>query len=66
MTETGKESFLFAIASRPVFVSTQPPIQWVPGLPGVKQHLPPASAEVKESVELYLHSPLHLHGMGLS
>jgi hypothetical protein len=45
--------------------STQPPIQWVPGALslGVKRagreadHSPPSSAEVKESVELYLHSP---------
>jgi hypothetical protein len=44
---------------------TQPPIQWVPGALslGVKQlgheaeHSPPSSAEIKEWVELYLHSP---------
>jgi hypothetical protein len=44
---------------------TQPPIQWVPGALslGVKwpvreaYHSPPSSAEVKEKVELYLHSP---------
>jgi hypothetical protein len=44
---------------------TQPPTQWLPGSPslGVKRpgceadHLPPSSAEVKERVELYLHSP---------
>jgi hypothetical protein len=44
---------------------TQPPIQWVPGTLslGVKRpgceahHSPPSSAEVKEYVELYLHSP---------
>jgi hypothetical protein len=43
---------------------TQPPIQWVPGALslGVKRpgreadHSPPSSAEVKEWVELYLHS----------
>jgi hypothetical protein len=43
----------------------QPPIEWVPGGPslGVKRlgpeadHSPPSSAEVKECVELYLHSP---------
>jgi hypothetical protein len=45
--------------------STQPPIRWVPGaLPlGVKRPaveadlLPPSSAEVKECMHLYLHSP---------
>jgi hypothetical protein len=37
--------------------------------PGVKRpgrgvnHPPPSSAEVKESVELYLYSPLGLHGL---
>jgi hypothetical protein len=44
---------------------TQPPIQWVQGVPslGVKRprresdHSLPSSAEVKECVELYLHSP---------
>jgi hypothetical protein len=29
-------------------------------------HSPPSSAEVKEWVELYLHSPTHLHGVVLS
>jgi hypothetical protein len=44
---------------------TQPPIQWVPGALslGVKRpgldadHSPPSNAEVKEWMELYLHSP---------
>jgi hypothetical protein len=44
---------------------TEPPIQWVPVALslGVKRpgreadHLPPSTAEVKECVELYLHSP---------
>jgi hypothetical protein len=39
---------------------------------GVKQpgheadHSPPSSAEVKECVELYLHSPIRIHGVVLS
>jgi hypothetical protein len=45
--------------------STQPPMQWVPGALslGVERlgreadHSPPSSSEVKEWVELYLHSP---------
>jgi hypothetical protein len=57
--------FLFATASRTALWSTQPPIQWVPGdlSFGVKRtgreadHPRPTSAEVKEWVELYLHSP---------
>jgi hypothetical protein len=44
---------------------TQPPIQWVPGALslGVKRpgretdHSPSSSAELKEWVEIYLHSP---------
>jgi len=55
----------YATESRPALGSTQPHIQWVPGSLslGVKwpgreaDHLPPSSAEVKEWVELYLHSP---------
>jgi hypothetical protein len=57
--------FLFTAASRTALGSTQPPIQWVPGdlSLGVKRpgrgadHSPTSSAEVKEWVELYLHSP---------
>jgi hypothetical protein len=56
--------FLFT-ASRPALGPTHPPIQWVPGALslGVKRpdretdHSPPSSAEVRECVELYLHSP---------
>jgi hypothetical protein len=29
-------------------------------------HSPPSNAEVKEGVELYLHSPMRLHGLVLS
>jgi hypothetical protein len=53
---------------------TQPTIQWVPGSLslGVKwpgreaDHSPPSSAEVKEWVELYLHSPNTPYGVVLS
>jgi hypothetical protein len=56
--------FLFTTASRKALGPTQPPIQWVPGALslGVKRpgreadHSPPPSAEVKEGVDLYLHS----------
>jgi hypothetical protein len=66
--------FLFTTASRTALGPTQPPIQWVQGSLslGVKQpvceadHSPPSSAEVKECVELYLHSPIRLHGVVLS
>jgi len=37
--------------------STQPPIQWVPEALSLS-----SSAEVKELMELYLHSPIRLHG----
>jgi hypothetical protein len=57
--------FLFITASRPALGPTQTPIQWAPGVLslGVKRpgreanHSPPSSAEVKEWVGLYLHSP---------
>jgi hypothetical protein len=66
--------FLFAIASRTALELTQLPILWVPGALslGVKRrgreadHSPPSSAEVKECVELYLHSPIRFHGVVLS
>jgi hypothetical protein len=51
--------------SKPALGPSQPPIQWVPGTlslglkwPGCEaDHLSPSSVEVKEYVELYLHSP---------
>jgi hypothetical protein len=57
--------FLFTTASRTALGPTQPPIQWIPRALslGIKRpgreadHSPPSSAEVKECVELYLHSP---------
>jgi hypothetical protein len=61
----GLEIFLFTTAFRTALVPTQPPTQWVAGALslGVKRpgyeadHSPPSSAEVKECVDLYLHSP---------
>jgi hypothetical protein len=57
--------FLFTTASGMVLGPTQPPIQWVPGALPLKvkrqvreaDNSSPSSAEVKECVELYLHSP---------
>jgi hypothetical protein len=54
--------------------STQSPIQLVPGAlsTGVKwsgreaDHSPPASAEAKKNVDLYIHSPVRLHGVVLN
>jgi hypothetical protein len=56
---------LFTIVSRPALGPTQPPTQWVPGAlslgvngPGREaDQSPPSSAEVKECVELCIHSP---------
>jgi hypothetical protein len=64
---------IFSISSRLALVPSQPPIQWVPGALswGVKQpgceadHSPPTSAKVK-NVDLYVHSPIHLHGILLN
>jgi hypothetical protein len=53
--------FLSTTASRTALGPTQPPMQWLSL--GVKRlgreadHSPPSSAEVKERVELYFHSP---------
>jgi hypothetical protein len=69
----GKEIFLYTTATRPALGPTQPHIQWVPGTlsPGVKRqgyeadhslHLAPRS----RMVELYLHSPICLHGIVLN
>jgi hypothetical protein len=57
--------FLFTTASRQALGPTQPPMQWGPEAlslgtkrPGREaDHSPPSSAEIKECVELYLHSP---------
>jgi hypothetical protein len=56
--------FLFTTASRTALGPTHTPIQWVPGAlsPAVKRlgretdHSRPSSVQVKECVELYLHS----------
>jgi hypothetical protein len=61
----GLEIILFTTASRTALGPTQPPIQRVPGdislwvkRPGGEAvHSLSSSAEVKECVELYLHSP---------
>jgi hypothetical protein len=65
--------FLFTTASRMALGPTQPPIQRVPGAlslgvkwPGLEaDHSPPSSVEVKGCVELYLHSPIRVHGVVL-
>jgi hypothetical protein len=69
----GPGVFLFTTASRKALGPTQPPIQWVPGAlslwvkrPGREADHSSPSAEVKEYVELYLHSPILLHGVVLS
>jgi hypothetical protein len=65
VSRQGLGIFLLTIASRPSVGSTQPPIQWVSGFLSLRvkekgreaDYSPPSSAEVKERVELYLHSP---------
>jgi hypothetical protein len=60
--------FLFTTASRTALGPTQPHIQWVPralSLGDKADHSPPSDVEVKECVELKLHSPLCLHGVVL-
>jgi hypothetical protein len=56
---------LFTTSSSPALGPIQSPIQWVPGSfslgvrrPGRKaDHSPPSSAEVKDWVQIYIHSP---------
>jgi hypothetical protein len=57
--------FFLSTASRPALGPTQPPIQWVLGAlsPGVKQSMREADhSPTSRMVELYLHSPIRLHG----
>jgi hypothetical protein len=68
------EIFLFTTTSRLALGPNQTAIHWVLGAlslglkrPGSESdHSPPSSPEVKEYVKLYLHSPIHLHGVVLS
>jgi hypothetical protein len=70
----GLRIFLITTASRTVLGPTQHPTQWVPGALSLRvkrsgreaDHSPSSSAEVKECVDLYLHSPIRLHGVMLS
>jgi hypothetical protein len=66
-----QEIFLFSMASRPDLGPIQPPIYWVwgpfsPGVkrPGRKAHLHLLSRS--RILELYLHSPICLHGIALN
>jgi hypothetical protein len=66
--------FLFTTASGAALGPARPPVRWVPGTLslGVKRpgreadHSPQSSDEIKGWVELYLHSPIRLHGVVLS
>jgi hypothetical protein len=57
--------FLFTTMSRTALGPTQPPLQWVLGAVSLEikwrgheaDNSPPSSTEVKECLELYLHSP---------
>jgi hypothetical protein len=64
LDDRGLGIFLFDTTSRAAVRPTQPPIQCVPGTLSLvverpereTDHSPPSSADVKEYVELYLHS----------
>jgi hypothetical protein len=61
-----KGVFLFATGCRPTLEPTQPPIQWVQWVfsrPGreADHYLHPVPR--LKCVELYYHSPMHLHGV---
>jgi hypothetical protein len=59
----GQEIFLYSTAPRPALGPMQPPVQWVPGFfpRGVQLtiHLHSVS---RSRMDLYLHSPICLHG----
>jgi hypothetical protein len=62
-------NFHFSVSSRPALGSTQPAIKWVLGVKRQGReadHSPPTSAEVKKNVDLYIHSPIRLHGVMLN
>jgi hypothetical protein len=69
----GARYFLLSIVSRPSLGPIQPPSPWVPRAlsPGVKRlahesdHSTLSTAEVKNG-EIYLHSPISLHGAVLN
>jgi hypothetical protein len=62
------------MSSKPALGPTEPPIQWVPGALSLRVklqgreagHSPPANAEVKKNVDLYIRSPIRLHGIVLN
>jgi hypothetical protein len=63
------KNFLSPTSSRSTLGSTQPPILLSPGVkrPGCEaDHSPPASAEIKKSVDIYIHYPIRLHGVVLN
>jgi hypothetical protein len=63
--------FLLTTASGPALLSTQPPIQWVPGdlSQGIKllgsevYHSPPSSVEIKNAWSCTSNFPVRLHGI---
>jgi hypothetical protein len=66
-------SRIFSSPDRPALMSTQPPIQWVPGIyprevkrPGREvDHSPSTSAEVKK-MWIYTSTPIRLNGVVLN
>jgi hypothetical protein len=62
----GAGNFSFATASRTALEPTQTPIRWVKWPGREDDHSSSSSAEIKELVELYLHSPIRFHGVVLS
>jgi hypothetical protein len=61
------KNFLFSKSSRPALGSTQP-TQWVPRALslGVKRPGREANHSALENVDLYIHSPIRLHGVVLN
>jgi len=73
-SQQGMGVYRFTTASRPALGPIQPPIQWALGAFSLRvkgtgreaDHSPPSKCRGQECVELYIHSPIRLHGMVLS
>jgi hypothetical protein len=65
----GGKNFHFTMLCKTALGPTKPPTQRVPGVKQPESEadpLPPSNTEVKKNVALYIHSPVHVHGVVLN
>jgi hypothetical protein len=68
LKKSGSAGNLFSTSSMPALGPTQPTIERVSGAKGLGReadHSPPTSSLVKKNVDLYIRSPIRLHGIVL-